>query len=33
LNAAILERANHFEAGAVADVTEAFEGMAPESAL
>ena len=33
LNAAILERANHFEAGAVADVTEAFESVAAESAL
>ncbi len=33
LNATVLQRSNHFEAGAVADVAEAFESMAAEGAL
>src|SRR5260370_12522033 len=33
LNAAILQSANHFEAGAVADMAEAVESMAAEGAL
>ncbi len=33
LNATVLQRSNHFEAGAVADVAEAFEGVAAEGAL
>ena len=33
LHAAVLQRANHFQAGAVADVAEPFVGVAAESAL
>src|SRR5947208_4234486 len=33
LDAAVLQRANHFKAGAVSNVAETFEGVATESAL
>src|SRR6267143_181581 len=33
MHAAVLQRANHLEPGAIADVTETFEGMAPKGAL
>src|SRR5260370_26349013 len=33
LNSAVLKRANHFQAGAVADVAEALESVAAESTL
>ena len=33
MHAAVLQRANHLEPGAIADVTETFEGMASKGAL
>jgi hypothetical protein len=33
MHAAVLQGADHFEAGAIADVAEAFEGVAAEGAL